>query len=183
MEHLGKRSVFNEETIFRARKIIGRLKYDDPIMASISVILAGKLHLTCKEIGYVFGIAKSTVVRMNKRFRQAGVGSRENKWGGDRRSLLKKEQAESVLSSLADAASAGEIVVVQRVKTELEKALGKKMSLQTAYNILQRHEWRKVRPDKEHPKANEAKQKEFQKKRFRMRYIWLPPKLSQKEKI
>ena len=180
---MAKHAVFNDAVIARARGIVGGMKYDDPVMVSISVLLAGTLHLTCEEIGSIFEVAESTVSRMNERFRQGGYSAEKMRWGGDRRSFLKKEQEAAVLAALEKEAAAGEIVVIGRVTEELEKACGKEISIQTAYNVLARNEWRKVSPYKEHPKADAAKQEDFQKKHFRRRYIWLPGKPLQKEKI
>lgn len=180
---MAKHAVFDDAVIARARGIVGGLKYDDPVMVSISVLLAGTLHLTCKEIGGIFEVAESTVSRMNERFRHGGCSAEKMQWGGDRRSLMKKEQEAAVLATLEKEAAAGEIVVVSRVKEELEKACGKEISTQTAYNVLARNEWRKVCPDKEHPKADVVRQEDFQKKHSRRRYIWLPGKLLRKEKI
>lgn len=180
---MGKHAVFDDAVIARARGIVGGIKYDDPVMASISVLLAGTLHLTSEEIGGIFGMAKSTVIRMNERFRHEDNSAKKTPWGGDRRSLLKREQEAAVLATLEKEAAAGEIVVVRRVKEELEKACGKEISIQTAYNVLARNEWHKVRPDKEHPKADAAKQDEFQKKLFQRRYMWQPDRLRRKGKI
>ena len=51
----------------------------------------------------------------------------------------------------------GGVWVVSQIKPALEKALGRRMALATAYNILHRNGWRKLVPDKRHPqKAQEA---------------------------
>jgi len=119
----------------------------------------------------VIGVAPSTVIRMNGRFRRAKQNATTS-WGGDRRSIMKVDETAEVLKTLETQASKGEVVVVNQVKVALEEKRGKHISLQTAYNILYRHGWRKVKPDKEHPKSDPEKQEEFKKKHFPRRYIW-----------
>lgn len=175
MERRGRRAVFEKGTIERAQMILAELKYGDTVMMAISVLLASRLSLTSEQIGSIFGISPSTVVRMNERFRKEDQGISQN-WGGDRRSILPTDETVDVLSSLKEQASQGKIVVVEQVKLALEEKLGSQISLQTAYNILHRHGWRKVKPDKEHPKCDPQKQEEFKKKSFHRRYVWLPCK-------
>ena len=162
MDRRGKRAVFEEETINRAKMIVEEFSYNDQKMIAISVLLAGVLHLTSEQIGLVFGISPSTVIRMNERFRKEKQGVPGN-WGGDRRSILPSDDTAEVLASLESQASQGKIVVVEQVKLALEDKLGNRISLQTSYNVLHRNGWRKVKPDKEHPKSDPQKQEEFKK--------------------
>lgn len=173
MKRKGKRAVFDQETINRAKAVIEDCSYNDPTIRAVSVLLAGVLWLTSEQIGLILGVSASAVARMNKRFREERR-SAAKKWGGDRRSSLPK--AGETLRTLGERAAEGKIVTAALVKQALEEQCGHQISLQTAYNALHRHDWRKVRPDKEHPKSDTERQDEFKKKSFPPRYKWLPPK-------
>lgn len=179
MNRKGRHAVIEEECINRAKQIIANLKYGDQTIAAISILLSGLLHLTSEQIGMVIGVSQSAVIRMNGRFRKTKQTA-STSWGGDRRSIMKVDETTEVLRTLEDQASRGEVVVVNQVKVALEEKRGKHISLQTAYNILYRNGWRKVKPDKEHPKSDPQKQEEFKKKHFRRRYIWQSIKHQQK---
>jgi transposase len=55
------------------------------------------------------------------------------------------------------------VLVVSGIKQALDKRLGRKVALSSVYNLLHRHGWRKLAPDKRHPKADVAAQEEFKK--------------------
>jgi len=175
MNRRGKRAVFSNEAIERARSIVGEMKHTEPILMAISALLTGVLHLTGDQVGGILGVSVSTVVRMNKRFRQPADQTRRNCWGGDRRSLLNEEEKREVLAGLEQKARKGEIVVVKSVKEAVEAKCGKQVSVQTVYNLLHNEGWRKVVPDKVHPKADLEAQDEFKKKHSRRPWGWLPP--------
>jgi len=48
-------------------------------------------------------------------------------------------------------------------KQALDVRLGRKVALASAYNLLHRHGWRKLAPDKRHPKADVAAQEAWKK--------------------
>jgi hypothetical protein len=53
--------------------------------------------------------------------------------------------------------------VVGEIKQALDARLGRKTALASAYNLLHRHNWRKLAPDKRHPKSNVQAQEEWEK--------------------
>ena len=175
---MSKRAVFDPETISKAKMILDELSYGDTTLMAVSVLMAGVLNLTGQEIGSVLGVSVSTVIRMNERFRGMELGE-SKRWGGDRRSILSDRDTKEVLSALEDQAAKGHVVVVEQVKAALEEKRGSAISLQTAYNVLHRQGWRKVTPDKEHPKCDPEKQEAFKKKTSHKRYVWLPSRQMQ----
>ena len=175
MPQIGKRAVFDQEVIDNARKVVkNAIKGNEAVMA-IAVLMAGVLKLTSEQIGDVLGVSVPTVIRMNARFRKGDVEPRKC-WGGDRNSKLSREEQAEVLESLKARAACGEVVLVSQVKEALEEKAGGVISLQTAYNVLHRNGWRKVAPDKEHPKRDPKAQEEFKKNSSRKSCLWLPPK-------
>jgi len=178
MGRRGKRSVFSSDVIARARSVVDSVSYGDQTLAAVSVLLAGVLKLTGKQISSVLGVSLPTVFRMNEMFRNSETKA-SNNWGGRRHGVLPREVEREVLAGLENMAAKGQIVVAREVKLAIEARKGASISLQTAYNILHRQGWRKLVPDKVHPKSDMEKQDNFKKKTSRRRWLWLPPKHTQ----
>jgi transposase len=179
MGRQGKRAVFEPDVIVRARTVVDSVSYGDQTLAAVSVLLAEVLKLTGEQIGAVLGVSVPTVVRMNERFRKSETNE-SNNWGGVRHEVLPMDLECEVMAGLEDMAGKGQIVVARQLKLAIEEKRGSSISLQTAYNILHRQGWRKVMPDKVHPKSDMEKQENFKKKSFRKRWLWLPPKHTQR---
>jgi hypothetical protein len=64
---------------------------------------------------------------------------------------------------LESAAAAGGVLVVGQIKAALDKRLGREVALASAYNLLHRHNWRKLAPDKGHPQSDPVAQEEWKK--------------------
>ena len=73
------------------------------------------------------------------------------------------EREAQVLAPFLERAREGGILVVPQIKAELEVALGRPMALSSVYNLLHRHGWRKLAPDKRHPQSDPVAQQEFKK--------------------
>jgi len=75
------------------------------------------------------------------------------------------EEEEAFLAPFFDRAKEGGILVVGEIKNALDQRLGRNVALASAYNLLHRHDWRKLAPDKRHPKSD-ADAHEVWKKNF-----------------
>ncbi|WP_083398502.1 winged helix-turn-helix domain-containing protein [Nitrosomonas communis] len=80
--------------------------------------------------------------------------------GGRRRENLSREEEVAFLASFIEKASAGGILIGSEIKQALDARLKRKTSLAATYNLLHRHGWRKLAPDKRHPKADVLAQDE-----------------------
>ena len=69
----------------------------------------------------------------------------------------------ALLKPFLKTAREGGVLVVGQIKPQLEAALGRPMSLSAVYALLHRHNWRKLAPDKRHPKSDPEKQENFKK--------------------
>ena len=162
MGRKGKRAVFDPNVIEKAKAFVSGLKHGDPTVTAISVLMAGVLKLTSAQIASVLCVSIPTVVRTNERFRNSDM-QEANNWGGTRHEVLPKKIEDEVLAGLKDRAAKGEVVSAHQVKQAIEEKRGANVSLQTAYNVLHRQGWRKVSPDKAHPKSNMERQEDFKK--------------------
>lgn len=73
-----------------------------------------------------------------------------------------EEEGEFLMPYLGKARE-GVLLEVSQVHRALENRLGKRISLSTTYNMLHRHKWRKLSPDKRHILSDERKQLEWKK--------------------
>lgn len=96
--------------------------------------------------------------------RRAGVASLMEKPRGGRRSetMTVAEEA-AFLSGYIEQAKQGGVLVVHDIHQALHKHTGKEVSLATVYNLLHRHNWRKIVPRRYHPKRQITAQDDFQK--------------------
>ncbi len=81
--------------------------------------------------------------------------------GGRRRQSLTLKEEREFLAPFLEQAQSGGILVVGGIKRALDQRLGRKVALGTAYNLLHRHGWRKLVPDKRHPKADPTAQADW----------------------
>jgi transposase len=91
-----------------------------------------------------------------------GDGQRQSR-GGRRRQNMTAEQERELLAPFLERASTGGILVVGQVKAEIEARLGRSMALSSVYNLLHRHGWRKLAPDRRHPQSDPLAQQEWKK--------------------
>jgi transposase len=67
------------------------------------------------------------------------------------------------LEPFFDKARVGGILIVREIHQALEKRLGRKVALASAYNLLHRNGWRKLVPDKRHVEADVEAQANWKK--------------------
>jgi transposase len=73
------------------------------------------------------------------------------------------DEEKEFLAPFVESACVGGITVVNDIHQALEEHLGHKVASATAYNLLHRHKWRKVAPDKRHVEADVQAQEEWKK--------------------
>jgi transposase len=186
MSKPGPRTVIPDEALKNAKEVLNRLTYRDEILVSFIVVLTAHGKLDQESIGDVVGVSSSTIKRIVKGLKSESPPDEtgtQSKWGGDRRSILTWEEENEVLEQLTPESTQGKIVTVGDIHKALEDKAGRKISQQSAYNVLYRHQWRKVAPKKVHPKNNPENLEEFKKKSFLRQFTWQPSNPSWREKI
>jgi hypothetical protein len=73
------------------------------------------------------------------------------------------EEEREFLAPFLECATGGGVLVVCQIKAALDKRLGREVALASAYNLLHRHNWRKLAPDKRHPQSDPLAQEEWKK--------------------
>jgi hypothetical protein len=80
--------------------------------------------------------------------------------GGRRRQNMSLQEEQDFLAPFLEQAATGGVLVVGQVKAALDKRLERDVALASAYNLLHRHNWRKLAPDKRHPQSDPLDQDE-----------------------
>lgn len=83
--------------------------------------------------------------------------------GGRRWSFLSTEAEASVLHSFEQKALDGQVLMAPQLLPEVERVVGKPVSLDYVYKLLHRHQWRKLGPRPRHVKSDRSVQAEFKK--------------------
>ena len=162
---MGRRADISAEMIEAARETVKKTRDAGQLRKAMSVVLVGAMGLTLPRVGELIGRSRATVARFHEEFKawMSGGQDKEKNWGGRRRAYLTFEEEKEFLSGFFEVASRGGILVVQEVRSALEKRLGHKVAETTVYRMLERHGWRKIVPRRRHPKANKSEQEEFKK--------------------
>jgi transposase len=81
-------------------------------------------------------------------------GLDEDGRGGRRWGYATPEEERRLLSPLHDRAAKAELLTADQIRSEVEQALGHPVSLSYVYQLLGRHDWRKLVPRPRHRKAD-----------------------------
>ena len=79
------------------------------------------------------------------------------------------EEEKTFLARFAKAAGAGELLNIRALKIAYEEEIGHPTSESTIYNLLARHQWRKLMPRPFHPERDKEAQEAYKKKGFARR--------------
>jgi len=133
--------------------------------ASQAVVLPLRYGLSLSQTAEALGISATWASRLRNAFldgHSVGDGSVPAR-GGRRRENFTREREAELLKPFIEKAAVGGILVVGQLKPILEKARGRPMALSSVYNLLHRHGWRKLAPDKRHPQSDPVAQDAFKK--------------------
>jgi transposase len=153
------------EVLEMAQEMILRAKSIDELRQAQAVVLPLAYGLSLEQTARVIGQSVGWTCRLRNRFlagETVGDGQRQRP-GGRRRQNLSIDRESEVLAPFLKRAGDGGILVVPQIKAELEAALGRRMALSSVYNLLHRHGWRKLAPDKRHPQSDPVAQEAWKK--------------------
>jgi transposase len=154
-----------KEVLEKAKDYLGKARTAEELRQARAVVLPLKFGLSLRQTAEAIGRSVRWTSQIRSEFirrggpRPAGKPSR----GGRRLLNMTPEKETLFLTPFLEEAKAGGILVITRIKQELEKCLGRKVALASAYNLLHRHGWRKLAPDKRNPKGDVEAQAEWKK--------------------
>ena len=153
------------ENLEWAREVLAQAQTIDQLRQAQAVVLPLDYGLSLEQTARAIGRSVPWTCRLRNRFLAGeivGDGQRESR-GGRRRQNMTTEQERAALAPFLDRARNGGILVVGQVRAELEAKLGRTMALSSVYNLLHRHGWRKLAPDRRHPQSDPQAQQEWKK--------------------
>jgi transposase len=122
------------------------------------------------QIAELTGVSLSTVNRAHMAYDNGGINALRPKPSGGRiRENMTLKEEKAFLGHFAKLAGAGELLNIHDLKAAYENAIGHPTSNSTIYNLLVRHDWRKLMPRPFHPNRDLAAQKAFKKRGFELR--------------
>lgn len=156
----------NRDQVKRLQKKLQREK--DPVVRQrIQMILLREDGSTQPKIAELMGVSLSTVNRAHMAYDNGGVNAlRPKPKGGRRRENMTLDEERRFLAPFAKAAGAGELLNIRELKIAYEETIGHPTSDSTIYNLLARHEWRKLMPRPFHPQRDEEAQEAYKKGAF-----------------
>ena len=161
MARLAGGQEFLEAAVAQAAKAttLGELRMAQALLMPL------KFGLSLDDTSVALGLSKSWTLRLRQRFGriQGGQEQPKSKKGMRNRSRMTLEEEAALLAPFIEQAKQGGVIIVPPLKAAIEKALGRSMAQSTVYTMLHRHGWRKLAPDKQHPKSDPVAQDEFKK--------------------
>lgn len=129
---------------------------------AIWLTYTGPYH--ARQVADLLQISKQAVWLWVGRYNKYGPQGLKRKGRGGRRwSYMSLEEEASLLGSLEERALRGEILNASQILDEVQKVVGKKVSLSYIYKLLHRQGWRKLGPRPHHTKADRQSQEDFKK--------------------
>jgi hypothetical protein len=150
------RQASGNEVLERAKRLVVEARTVDELRQAQAVLLPLEFGLSLAQTAQAVGWA----CQLRRRFILAGgmLEAERPRPGGRRRENMTREEEAAFLAPFFERASVGGILVVGEIKQALDERLGRKVALASAYNLLNRHGWRKLAPDKRHSQADVAPQ-------------------------
>lgn len=153
-----------KEVLEKAKELLSRARTLEELRQAQAVVLPLEYGFSMERTGAVIGVSKGWASHLRSAFiRAEGVHHKKKLRGGRRRENMSFEEEVAFLAPFLDKAAAGGILVAGEIKRELDKRLERRTALASTYNLLHRHGWRKLAPDKKHPKADSEAQEEWKK--------------------
>lgn len=155
----------DEAALINAREAIAAAQTVEQLRQAQAVVLPLDYAMSLADTAQIIGVSPGWACQLRKRFmRGQVVGSPDSPTpGGRKRENMSVAEEREFLAPFLESAATGGVLVVGQIKAALDKRLGRKVALASAYNLLHRHNWRKLAPDKRHPQSDPVAQQEWKK--------------------
>lgn len=155
----------DQEIILKAREAIVMAQTVEQLRQAQAVVLPLECGMSLAETAKVIGLSPGWACQLRRRFIHGQVAGAPDapKRGGRNQQNMSTQEEREFLAPFLESAAAGGILVVGEIKAALDKRLGRTVALASVYNLLHRHNWRKLAPDKRHPQSDPVAQQEWKK--------------------
>jgi transposase len=152
-----------KEVLTLAQQQLAKVSDANEMRILLAVVLPLLYSLSTQKTALVVGRSPRWVTgARNSYIRNQGFKQKDEKWLRNS-AHMSTEQEINFLSPFLEDARQGKVLIVNDIHNALEKHLGRKVALATAYNLLHRHGWRKLAPDKRNVAADVKAQEEWKK--------------------
>lgn len=149
------------EVLFMAQQQMAKTSDAKELRILQAVILPLVHGMSTQETAQVLGRSPRWVTHVrNEYIRNEGI---KEKIKIRNNALMSEKEEHDFLAPFLEEALQGGVLVVNGIHHAMEKYLGHKVALSSAYNLLHRHGWRKLAPDKRHVKADVQAQEDWKK--------------------
>jgi transposase len=155
----------DEKVLLNARDAIASAQTVEQLRQAQAVVLPLDYGLSLADTAQVIGVSPGWACQLRRRFMHGQVAGAPGAptAGGRKRENMTLQEEREFLAPFFEQAAIGGILVLGQVKAALDKRLGREVALASAYNLLHRHNWRRLAPDKRHPKSDPLAQEEWKK--------------------
>lgn len=159
------RKARGRDMLEQAKRYLSRAKTAEELRQAQAFVMPLEFGLSMEQTARAIGVSTGWACQLRNRFiREGGIPRKEKPLrGGRRRENMNLEEEKAFLEPFFDKAKEGGILVVSEIKNALDQRLGRNVALASAYNLLHRHDWRKLAPDKRHPQSNADAQEVWKK--------------------
>ena len=155
----------DDQILMDAREAIASAQTVEQLRQAQAVVLPLDYAMSLADTAQAIGVSPGWACQLRRRFIHGQVAGAPDAptVGGRRRQNMSLEEEREFLAPFLQSAAAGGVLVVGKVKDAVAKRLGSEVALASAYNLLHRHNWRKLAPDKRHPQSDPLAQEEWKK--------------------
>jgi len=155
----------DDRALISAREAIASAQTVEQLRQAQAVVLPLDYAMSLADTAQAIGVSPGWACQLRRRFIHGHkVGAPDAPTaGGRKRQNMSLEEEREFLAPFWESAAAGGVLVVGQIKAALDKRLGRAVALASAYNLLHRHNWRKLAPDKRHPQSDPLAQEEWKK--------------------
>ncbi|GAB4240468.1 MAG: hypothetical protein Kow00109_15570 [Acidobacteriota bacterium] len=153
------------ELVRFAEKLAAETQDAHELRCAQSILLPIHFGLTTAQTALALGRSRATVVRLQAECRARFRGQQvpRHRWGGRRHQNLTVEEEKELLEPFFAAAEQGGVLAVAPIKQAYEERIGREVPDSTIYRLLARHGWRKIAPNRRHPKTDRQAQAAWKK--------------------
>lgn len=138
------------EVLEIARGLMRKARTANELRVCQAVIFPLVDGMSIEQTAARIGRSVSWTIRNRSAFIAEGGFVKKIRPGGRKRANMSVEEERAFLEPFVEKAKGGGILVVGDIHKALEAHLGRNVALASAYNLLHRHNWRKLAPDKRH---------------------------------
>jgi transposase len=152
-----------QEVLPIAQQQLIKVKVADDLRILQAVLFPLVNKMSTQETALAVGRSPRWVtMARNSYIRDKGVERSETQKIRNHAHMSTTEEKE-FLAPFLEKAGKGEILVVNEIHRAMEVRLGRKVALASAYNLLHRHGWRKLAPNKRNVEADVLVQEDWKK--------------------